>query len=496
LFNESKGVFTLEKKYDVAIIGGGVRDSNCSLAFKISISVVLIEKVEGCRFWHIESQCGIVIGGYDSPLALRAERILSTMFDQASEELKFDFKRTGSFVSAFNEEELKSCYMEKKQGDERGLKGEVITDIKRIKTMEPRISDKVVGVYYCPTAGITWPFGLCIALAENAYQNGVHFLLNSPVTAIAKKTDSFMIKAGSHEIEASYVINAAGLYADKIANMVGLYDFTITPRKGEYILLDKKALELSIVLFPVPTKFSKGILVAPTTHGNTYIGPNSNLQEDKEDTATTSAGLNEIIDGARKIFPSIPLRSAITNFAGLRAISSRDGDFIIEHSKVHGFVNAAGICSPGLSSCLAIAERIVEILRNDVGVKLIENPKYEPRRIPPRRLEHMKESELQAAIKENPLWGRVICRCETVTEAEIVDAIHRPLGATSLDMIKKRLRPGMGRCQGAFCTPKLLKILSRELKIPIERIPKNVYGTELIVGRTKGLESKYWEGDP
>ncbi|MBD3352556.1 MAG: FAD-dependent oxidoreductase, partial [Candidatus Lokiarchaeota archaeon] len=349
---------------------------------------------------------------------------------------------------------------------------------------------------HCPIAGIIWPFGFCISLAENAHENGVDFLFNSPVINITKKGDIFEINAGTNLIRAKYVVNAAGLYADKMSEMVGDKSFSIRPRKGEYIILDKNAMNLSMVLFPIPTKFSKGILVCPTTHGNTFVGPNSNLIDDKEDIATTSDGLNEIITGARKLFPSVPIRAAITNFAGLRAISSRDGDFIIEQSKVEGFIHVAGICSPGLSSCLAIADRVVlDIMKEEMGIKLQENPKYNPYRKPQKRLKDMREDELGEAIAQNPKWGKVICRCETVTEAEIVEAIHRPIGARSLDMIKQRLRPRMGRCQGAFCTPKLLKILSRELKIPIHKIKKNIKGSELIFGRTKNLESTIWEGE-
>jgi glycerol-3-phosphate dehydrogenase len=283
--------------------------------------------------------------------------------------------------------------------------------------------------------------------------------------------------------------------------MVGLNYFTITARKGEYILLDKNAMNLNHILFPIPTEFSKGILVCPTLHGNTFIGPNSNLLDEKDDVSTTSQGLNEIISGAKKMFPNIPLRTAITNFAGLRAISSRGRDFIIEATEVEGFVNVVGICSPGLSSCLSIAEKVAGIMKEDVGLDLVIKKDWNPYRKPPKRLLQMSEKEISESIKKNPQWGNVICRCETVTEAEIVNVIrgaegcNTPLGARSLDMIKKRLRPGMGRCQGAFCTPKLLKILSRELRIPVEQVTKNVKGSEIIIGRTKGLKSIIWEGD-
>ena len=258
--------------------------------------------------------------------------------------------------------------------------------------------------------------------------------------------------------------------------------------------MDKGVAPINYILFPTPTIVSKGILVCPTLEGHTFIGPNAQNQESKEDISTSSAGLNEIIVGGRNLVPSIPIRSAITNFAGLRAVSSRNGDFIIEPSKVKNFINVAGICSPGLSSCLAIAEYVEEIVKDHTSLPMVEKPNWNPNITPQKRLEDMNEDELSAAIKERPQWGRVICRCETVTEAEIVDAIHRPIPCTSIDMIKKRIRPGMGRCQGGFCTPKILKILSRELDKPVTEIAKNDKGSEMVFKRTKQLEVQPWKG--
>ena len=488
------------KNYDVAIIGGGVTGTAIARRLsKFDLKIILIEKHEDLASETTKSNSGILHGGYAAPKGtLKCEMNVRSnpMFDQAYDELKFDFERRGSFIVALEEDEMPTLEKELKQGNERGIKGEIITDIKIIKSMEPHITDNVHAVYHCPSAGLIWPFGLAIALAENARQNGVEILLESPVSNIKKSNGQFKITVGNHEISSKYIVNAAGLYADKISNMVGNFDYTITPRKGDYIILDKSALNLNKILFPIPTEFSKGILVCPTTHGNTFVGPNSNIIEDKDDLSTSSAGLNEIIAGSRRLFPSVPFKSAITNFAGNRAISSRNGDFIIEQSKVDGFVEAAGICSPGLSSCLAIAERIEKILRNDVGVKLVEKTNYNPYRNVPIKLSDMNETQLNAAIKENPMWGRIICRCETVTEAEIVNAIHRPIRSTSLDMIKKRLRPGMGRCNGGFCAPRVQKILSRELKVNMEQITKNDKGSELVVGRTKNLKSIIWEGKP
>ncbi len=485
--------------YDICVIGGGVTGTAIARWLsKYKLKIILVEKHEDVASETTKGNSAIIHAGYAAPEgSLRCKMNVrgNPMFDQAQKELNFAFKRVGSFVVGFTEEDMKVLEKEKSQADKRKIPGEIITDIKRIKTMEPNIADNVKAVFYAPTAAVVWPFGLTVALAENAYKNGVEILLSSPVTQIQKNEQGFSIRVGQKTISSKVIVNAAGLFADEIAKMVGADDFTITPRKGEYILMDRNSIPINQILFPIPTAFSKGILVCPTIEGHTFIGPNSNLQENKEDVSTSSAGLNEIIVGGRKLLPSIPIRLAITNFAGLRAISNRDGDFIIEQSKVPNFINVAGICSPGLSSCLAIAEYVVELVRKHTSLTLEEKSNWNPNRLPQKRLEEMNEDELSAAIQERPQWGRVICRCETVTEAEIVDAINRPIPCTSMDMIKKRLRPGMGRCQGGFCTPKILKILSRELEKPVTTITKNDPGSEMVLERTKQLEIQPWKGE-
>jgi glycerol-3-phosphate dehydrogenase len=484
--------------YDIAIIGGGV--SGCAIArwlSKYKLKTILIEKHEDVASETTKGNSAIIHAGYAaSEGSLRSTMNIkgNPMFDQAQKELHFEFKRVGSFVVAFTDENMQALEHEFKQAKQHNIPGEIITDIKRIKTMEPNISDQVKGVFFAPTAAIVWPFGLTVALAENAFENGVEFLFSSPVTEIQKTKLGFSIKAGEKILESKVVINAAGLFADEIAKMVDADDFTITPRKGEYILMDKGSCPVNYILFPTPTIVSKGILVCPTIEGHTFIGPNAQNQESKEDIATTSAGLNEIIVGGRKLLPSIPIRSAITNFAGLRAVSNRNGDFIIEASKVENFINVAGICSPGLSSCLAIAEYVVKLVKEHTSLVLEEKPDWNPNRSPQKRLVDMNEDELSSAIQKRSQWGRVICRCETVTEAEIVDAIHRCIPCTSMDMIKKRIRPGMGRCQGGFCTPKVLKILSRELDKPVTEITKNDKGSEMVLARIKQLEDQPWKG--
>jgi glycerol-3-phosphate dehydrogenase len=287
------------------------------------------------------------------------------------------------------------------------------------------------------------------------------------------------------------VVNAAGVYADKIQEMVGLNDFTIDTWKGEYILLDHDAVQINHVLFPMPTKKSKGILVTPTVHGNVIVGPNNMFEPDRENLATTTDGLLEIISGGDAVVPDIPQRKVITNFCGLRAKASTD-DFVVGPTAVAGFFNAAGIQSPGLSACLAIGCDLVRMM-GDAGLELCERADYIGEIPDWFRIREADPSAISEVIERDPHAGHVVCRCETVSEKEIVEQIRRPLGATTLDGIKFRTRAQMGRCQGGFCTPKLLKILSRELDIPVEQVTKRGTGTRVLLGRTKGLGSEVWQ---
>jgi glycerol-3-phosphate dehydrogenase len=265
--------------------------------------------------------------------------------------------------------------------------------------------------------------------------------------------------------------------------MVGLDYFDIQPRKGEYIIFDRNAMHLNKILFPIPTKVSKGILVCPTIHGNTFVGPNAQNIIDKKDTSTTEAGLKEILEGGRTLVPNLPLRASIRNFAGLRAVPS-SFDFIIDNTDVYGFINVAGILSPGLTSCYAIAGKVLEYLEL-LGVQLKIKDDYNPVRPKPERFKDFTKAELDQKIKENPDWGTIICRCETIPKAEIMNAIHSPVGARTVDGVKFRCRPGMGRCQGGFCRPRVMEILSKELDISYDRVTKRGADTYFLYGKTK-----------
>ena len=483
--------------YDVIIIGGGV--IGCCLArtlCKYGIKICLLEKEADIASGTTKANSGVVHAGYAAEREYVKRNLCikgNKLYTQAAEELNFPFKRIGSFVVALEDSEIKFLEDYRKKGIEDGVPDlEVITDKKRILHMEPSLTEQVVAVLHAPSAGIVSPYEMTIALAENAAMNGVKFFRNQRVTKINHSDYTFTIRTKQGEFKGRNVINAAGLYSRKISKMVGLDYFDIMPRKGEYILFDRNVLHLNKILFPTPTKISKGILVCPTIHGNTFVGPNAQNLTDKKDISTTIAGLKEILEGGRILVPNLPERSAIRNFAGLRAVPD-SYDFIIDNTDVYGFINVAGILSPGLTSCYAIAEKVEGFLEL-LGVELKVKEDYNPIRPKPERLNDFTMEELDQKIKEDPTWGNIICRCETVPEKEIIDAIHAPVGARTLDGVKFRCRPGMGRCQGGFCRPRVIEILSRELDIPFDEVTKRGEDTNFLFGRTKDFILKGIEG--
>jgi glycerol-3-phosphate dehydrogenase len=474
--------------YDIIIIGGGV--TGCCIArtlSKYNLKICLLEKDADIASGTSKANSGVVHAGYGAErkyvkrdLCIKGNK----MFTQAVEELNFPFKRIGSFMVALEDSEIKLLESDRKEGTEDGIPGlEVILDKKEILHMEPNLTDKVVGVLHAPSAGIVSPYELTIALAENAAMNGVKFFRNFKVVKIKHSDYIYNVTTKQREFKGRNIINAAGIYALKISKMVGLDYFDIIPRKGEYILFDKNALHLNKVLFPTPTKISKGILVCPTVHGNTFVGPNAQNISDKKDISTSEAGLKEIVEGGRQLVPNLPVRSSIRNFAGIRAVPDTY-DFIIDNTDVYGFINVAGILSPGLSSCFAIAEKVEGFLEL-LGVEMKIKQNYNPIRPKPEKLVNFTMEELDQKIKQDPTWGKVICRCETVSEKEIIDAIRAPVGARTIDGVKFRCRPGMGRCQGGFCRPRVIEIISRELKIPYNEVSKRGEDTRYLFSRTK-----------
>ena len=476
--------------YDVIIIGGGV--TGCCIARTLSkydLKICVLEKEAEIASGTTKANSGVVHSGYSSPREYIKRHLCikgNKLYTQAVKELNFPFKRIGSFVVALEDEQIKELDDVKKKGIEDGITDlELIFDKDAILHMEPNLTEDVVGVLHAPSAGIVSPYELTFALAENAAFNGVKFFRNHEVIKIQHQDYIFTVKTYQGEFQSKNLINAAGLHASTISKMLGLDYFSIMPRKGEYIIFDRNALQLNKVLFPMATKISKGILVCPTLHGNTFVGPNAQNINDREDLSTTTAGLKEILDGAKNLVPNLPLRSSIRNFAGLRAVPDTY-DFIIDNTDVYGFINVAGILSPGLTATFAIAEKVVEYLEL-LGIELKTRENYNPIRPKSDRFKDFTKEELDTKIHEDPSWGRIICRCENIPEREIIDAIHAPVGSKTVDGIKFRCRPGMGRCQGGFCRPRVIEILARELGLKYEEITKRGEDTNILIGKTKNI---------
>ncbi len=474
--------------YDVIIIGGGVTGSCIARTLsKYDLNICLLEKEAELASGTTKANSGVIHAGYASQREYVKRHLCikgNKLYTQAAEELNFPFKRIGSFVVALEDSQIEMLEEVRKKGTEDGIPGlEVILDKKKIKEMEPNLTDEVVGVLHAPSAGLASPYELTFALAENAVKNGVKFFRNHEVVKIKHQDYIFKVRTYRGEFQTRNLINAAGLYTARISSMLGLDYFSIMPRKGEYILFDRNAIQLNKILFPIPTKVSKGILVCPTLHGNTFVGPNAQNITDPEDVSTTTPGLKEILEGGIRLVPSIPARSSIRNFAGLRAVPDTY-DFIIDNTDIYGYINVAGILSPGLTATFAIAEKVVEYLEL-LGVELKIKEDYDPIRPKPERLKDFTKDELDKKIKEDPAWGRIICRCETIPEKEIINAIHAPVGANTVDGVKFRCRPGMGRCQGGFCRPRVIEILSRELNKSYEEITKKGEDTNILIGKTK-----------
>ena len=480
-----------EFDYDVAVIGGGV--IGCSTARELSrydMKICLLEKEEDVCSGTSKANSAIVHAGYDAESGSWKARFNvegNCMMEELSKELDFEFKRNGSMVLCFSEDDMGSLKCLYEKGVKNGVQGLSIISGDEARKMEPNLSEEVVAALYAPTGGIVCPFGLTIAMAENACENGVNFIMNTKVENIDKLEEGYALETSRGKITTRFAVNAAGVYSDVFHNMVSEKKIHITPRRGDYCLLDKEAGDhVKNTIFQLPGKYGKGILVAPTVHGNLLIGPTAIDIEDKEATATTAEGLAETIAKSAISVKNIPLRQTITSFAGLRAHEDSD-DFIIgEPEDAKGFFDAAGIESPGLSAAPAIGKYLGEMIGTRAGAPKKENFKAKRKGII--RLNQLSYEERAKLIKERPDYGVIICRCEEISEGEIVDAIRRPLGAVSMDGIKRRVRAGMGRCQAGFCTPKTLDILARERNIPMEKVCKNSEGSELLVTAEQGEE--------
>jgi len=500
-------------RYDVVIIGAGV--AGCAIARELAryeLKVAVLDKNSDVCEGTSKANSGIIHAGYDAkPGTLKAKLNVrgSEMMPVIAQQLDIPFKRNGSMVVCECEEDMPALKALYERGLENGVKHLRLLDKEEALKLEPNLSDETVGVLLAETGGIVCPFNMTIAFAEHAYVNGVDFFLNTQVKEINEITTSindddasekaenagYIIKAAYYDqtdsskdkivvYHTDYVVNAAGVHADIIHNMVSEDKIKITPRKGEYCLLDVTAGEhVSRTIFKMPGALGKGILVSPTIHGNLLVGPTAEDLDDKEGNFTTSEGLSAVNTVGASAVKNVPMNQVITSFAGLRPHGDR-GDFIIEELKNHpGFIDAAGIESPGLSASPAIGEMVCKMIVDKI------NPVRKKTYIPGRKgvtvMKFLPLEKQYEIIESDPRYANIICRCSSITEGEIIETIHRPLGATTMDGVKRRTGANMGRCQGGFCYPKVMEILSRELGIPLEKVTKCGRGSEIVNGHIK-----------
>jgi glycerol-3-phosphate dehydrogenase len=489
--------------YDILIIGGGVVGSLIARQLsRYHLKILLVEKEADIGMGASSANSAIIHAGYDPiPGSLKAltNTAANPLWDELSAELGFAFDRRGDFVVAIGEQELPALENLLLQGKRNGVPGLEIISGEEMRRREPHINPQTSGALWAPSGGLCDPFAVTIAAAENAVQNGVQIMLETAFEDFIFEGRRIVgIKTNRGELRARWVVNAAGIHADEVMHSAGeRLEFKITPRRGEYIILDRAEFNLENVLFPVPSAAGKGILVTATLHGNTILGPNAQLVDAKTDTETTAAGLEEIASGARKLVPSIDLRQAIATFAGLRAYGNApclasgvdyQHDFIIEIPEaVAGLVNLGGIESPGLTAAPAIANRVVDLLR-DAGEELRPRRDWNPIRPPRPHFRELSRQEQAALIRRDPAYGRIICRCEMVTEGEVLAELQAPIPARTYDALKRRTWLGTGRCLGGFDMPRVVNLMAKELKISPFAISKKGHGSEFLIRRTKDSE--------
>jgi len=469
--------------YDVTIIGAGI--SGAFVARELSryaLKTVILESAADVAMGATKANSAIVHAGFDAAVGtLKAKYNVegSKIYESVCKELGAKYKRIGALVVGFNDEDKKTLYDLLERGKQNGVEElEVIEDRKKLEVLEPNIGENVTCALFAPTSAITCPYELCIAAVGNAMDNGTELKLGYKVEKIEKNAEGFLVNG---EIQTKVVINCAGCHSDEIARMVGDDSFTITPRRGEYILLDREAGDTAKhTIFRCPSNMGKGVLVSPTVDGNLLMGPTAENLEDKEDKTTTPEGQAFVKKAAMEQLSNINLRKAITSFTGLRSVGSTH-DFIINEKD--GFVNVAGIESPGLTSAPAFGRDVAKMVAEKLGAKA--NEKFNPVRKPSHYFASMTLEEKNEKIKAEPAFGHIICRCETVTEGEILEALRTNPKPTDLDGIKRRTRAQMGRCQGGFCSPYILEIIAKELGIPETEVTKKGGESKILVGKTK-----------
>ncbi|HFD0309022.1 TPA: NAD(P)/FAD-dependent oxidoreductase [Clostridium perfringens] len=466
---------------DIIVIGAGV--VGCSIARELSkynLDVLVVEKNSDVSEGISKGNSGIVHAGYNEKIGtLKAKLNIegNKIFDDLSRDLQFPFKRNGAFILAFSDEEMKTLESLKENGEKLGVEGLEILTREEALNIEPNLNKEIVGVLNVKTSGIVSPYEMTIALAENAAENGVEFKLNSKVTSIEKISEGYKVTLNNKElVSGKLIINASGLEGAFLNNLVSMSKREINPVKGEYCLFDKVAgAMINKTLFQVPNKLSKGVLVTPTAEGNLLVGPNAVEGKTLE---TSREGIDEILDKSKKSLEELPVARILNTFSGIRP-KTKGGDFIIEEVEdAKNFINVIGIDSPGLTAAPAIGVYVVNMIKERLD--LVEKKNFKKTREKIVRFAELSLEEKNRLIKEKPAYGHMVCKCEFVTEGEIVEAIHRPIKALTVDAIKRRTRASMGGCQGVGCTLPISKILSRELGIDISDINKNSEGSPVI----------------
>ena len=479
------------ERYDVAVIGAGVTGS--AVARELSRRAgrfIVLERTSDVGEGTSKANSAIVHAGFDAmPGTLKARMNVrgSQMMPALAAELDIPFKQNGALVVCLNPEELPQLEALYQRGIENGVQGLELLSGEEARRREPNLSEQVCGALYAATSGIICPFALTLGLAESAAKNGVEFRFDTRVTGLEKTETGWRIETEHGPLEASAVVNAAGVFADGLHNLVCAKKLHITPRKGEYMLLDKTAGQhVAHTVFQLPGRLGKGVLVSPTIHGNLLVGPTATDVEDGEDLAVTAAGLAELEEKSALAVQRVPQRQVITSFAGLRAHEAGD-DFVLGET-AEGFFDAAGIESPGLSSAPAIGEYLAGLIAQKLG--LADKKDFDPIRRGVPRLAELPPAERAEKIRENPAYGAIVCRCEQISEGEILDAIHGILGARTLDGVKRRTRAGMGRCQAGFCSPRVMELLARELHMDLRDVRKNGGGSAIVVEKIRGEDAQ------
>lgn len=476
--------------YDVVIIGGGI--IGCSIAralSKFKLDIILLEKATELSEGTSKANSGIIHAGYDcEPNTLKAKFNVAgnDMYSKLVEELDIPYRKNGALVVAYEGDDvgyLKKLYEKGKRNNVPGL---AILNKEEVIAMEKNINPDVVGALYAPTSAIISPYEATIAFAENAYLNGVKFSLETEVSNIEKGNNNFKIFTNKGEFETKTVVNAAGLYSDDMNNFVSEKQYKIVPRKGEYMLFDRATKGfVDKTIFQLPNEYGKGVLILPTVHDNLLVGPSADDIYDKNSKTTTADVFKKVLVAARKTIKDIPLTNVITSFSGLRANILDEYDFVIDQPEdAKGFVNCIGINSPGLSAAPAIALYVTELLSE--SLTFLENKQFIGKRNAITVFKTLSAERQNKLIKENNSYGNIVCRCETVTEGEIIEAINRPLGATTIDGVKRRTRAGGGRCQGGFCSIKVLEILVKTLAIQPEQVTKFGGNSNIIMSNETG----------